>query len=152
MYGSFHYDCSLHIFIGCLRTLYVFAFTSGKSGADVGASNGHEIEVKTARETKVIKLPSLPGTEYSLHKGDVWKLSFRNDFRFKYCVTLSNLEHIAIESDSDDGWNIASIITYVGIVDSSSITEFTRDIDVFRWVDDCCRGNGARRFMLTKVH
>ena len=64
-------------------------------------------------------------------------------------MTLANLDHIAIEAGSNDGWNIDSIVTFVGTA-SRRFGVATINFNVFRWID----GDGApssRRFMLTNV-
>ena len=50
----------------------------------------------------------------------------------------------------NDGWNIDSIVTYVG-APGKGFRDATIDFNVFRWVD----GNGAPSntyFMLKKIH
>ena len=140
------YDNRL-ISAACLRYLYILAFTSGKKYA--GSDKSHEVEVRAAGQTRVIKLPNLPGDDYQKLKGDLWKLTFSGDLRFTRCVTLRNLDHVAIESGSNDGWNIDSIVTYVGAT-GRGFRELTHDFNIFRWID----GNGAashRRYRLTNV-
>ena len=137
-----------YIFISaaCLQSLYILAFTSGRKNA--GSDMSHKVEVRAAGETKVIKLPNRPGNDYYPYKGDLWELTFK-DLGFSCCVTLKDLDHVAIESGGNDGWNIDSIVTYVNVT-GHGFKELTHDFNVFRWID----GNGAasnRRFMLTKV-
>ena len=131
----------------CLQDLYILAFTSGRKNA--GSDKAHEVEVRAAGQTRVIKLPNLPGDRYKKNKGDLWKLTFRGDLKFYHCVTQKNIEHVAIESGNNDGWHIDSIVTYVGA--HGSFRELTRNFNAFRWID----GNRAasnRRFMLYSVH
>ena len=131
----------------CLQDLYILAFTSGRKGA--GSDKAHEVEVRAAGQTKVIKLPNLPGDDYKKNKGDLWKLTFRGDLKFTRCVTLRNLDHIAIEAGSNDGWNIDSIVTFVRA--HGSFRLITRNFNAFRWID----GNGPashRRFKLRNVY
>ena len=141
------YSIAIPFSTACLQDLYILAFTSGRKNA--GSDKAHEIEVRTAGQTRVIKLPNLPGDDYKKDKGDLWKLTFRGDLKFYHCVTLKNIEHVAIESGSNDGWHIDSIVTYVGV--HGSFRELTRNFNAFRWID----GNGPashRRFMLYSVH
>ena len=97
------------------------------------ADASHEVEVRAAGQTRVIPLPDLPGNDYKLHKGDLWKLEFSRDFKFTRCVTLNNTVDVAIEAGSDDGWNIDSIVTYVGV--DGRFMELTHDFNVRRWID-----------------
>ena len=132
----------------CLKYLYILAFTSGKKNA--GSDDAHEVEVRAAGQTRVLKLPNRPGNDYLEHMGDLWKLTFDGDLHFTRCVTLANLDHIAIEAGGNDGWNIDSIVTYVG-APGRGFRDASIDFNVFRWID----GNGAfshRRFMLHNIH
>ena len=132
----------------CLKYLYILAFTSGKVHA--GSHDSHEVEVRAAGQTRVLQLPDLLGDDYLENKGDLWKLTFDDDLRFTQCVTLQNLDHIAIEAGGNDGWNIDSIVTYVG-APGHGFRDATIDFNVFRWVD----GDGEfshRRFMLHNIH
>ena len=84
----------------CLQVFYILAFTSGSRHG--GSRGSHKVEVKATGQTRVIKLPNLPGNDYQRNKGDLWKLSFgRNlkvghNLKFNGCVTLKNIEHVAI--------------------------------------------------------
>ena len=102
--------------------------------------------MSAAGQTRSIKLPDLPGDDYLTNKGDLWKLSFRDDFGFTDCVMLENLDVIKIVANSTDGWNIDSIASYVCAADHCQ--EVTHDFDVSRWID----ANGKpehKRFILT---
>ena len=64
-------------------------------------------------ETRTVILPNLPGDDYLSHKGDLWKISFRNQFHFRDgCVRLSEIASIALEEHNNDGWNIDSVVTF----------------------------------------
>ena len=130
----------------CLKYLYILAFTSGKKNA--GSDDAHKIEVKAAGQTRVLKLPNQKGNDYLKNKGDLWKLTFDDDFHFDECVTLDNLEHIAIVAGGNDGWNIDSIVTYVGTAESRFM-DLTANFNVFRWIDGDSTSS-AKRFKLTK--
>lgn len=63
------------------------------------------------------------------------------------CITIEEIQGVAIISKSNDGWNIDSIVTLVS--DSSGgVQVLTHDLDLDRWID----GNGPssqQRFNLT---
>ena len=143
------YDSRYYYFISaaCLHYLYIFAFTSGR--ADANSYEPHRVEVKTSEQTKVITLPNLPGESYKENKGDLWKLEFYLDLGFTECVNLKNIQHVAIEAGSKDGWNIDSILTYVSVIKrNDNFRQLTQDINAFKWVDDKA---SRKRFVLTKV-
>ena len=126
--------------------MYLLAFTSGKTYS--GSNGRHKVEVSAAGQTRSIKLPDLPGDNYLTNKGDLWKLSFRDDFGFTDCVTLESLDATVLVADSTDGWNIDSIVSYVCAADHCQ--EVTHDFDVSQWIDT----NGEpehERFILTDV-
>ena len=106
--------------------------------------------MRAAGETKVIRLPNLPGDDYQRNKGDLWKLTFDGNFGFTRCVTVQNIKYVAIESGSNDGWIIDSIVTYVGAT-GHGFMELTHDFNVFRLIDGNGRSSRSRRFMLNKV-
>ena len=138
----------------CLQVIYILAFTSGSRHG--GSRGSHKVEVKATGQTRVIKLPNLPGNDYQRNKGDLWKLSFgRNlkvghNLKFNGCVTLKNIEHVAIVSGSRDGWNIDSIVTYVGA--DGSFRELTHDFNVYRSIDDDGSAPNSKRFVLYNAH
>ena len=101
-----------------------------------------------AGQTKLIRLPNLPGNDFSRNKGDLWKLSFENDLGFTDCMTLGDLNAITIVADSTDGWNIDSIAAYVCA--AGNCQEATHDFDVFQWIDTN-REPEDERFSLTNA-
>ena len=131
---------------GCLSTLYIMAFTSGIRHG--GSDRGHGVEVRVDGVTGVKTLPDLPGNDYYPHKGDLWKISFRNDLHFYSCVTKGDIESIAITENSNDGWNIETIVTFVKHGNNFQLA--TENFNVNRWID----GDGQyshRRFELNIV-
>lgn len=119
----------------CLEKLYVMAFTSGLSSADVNGNERHEIEIGVAGDTRHVILPDLPGTEYRKNKGDLWELSLQNDFQFPAsCIKPEDIEHIALEERSNDAWNIQSVITVFKSTDDQYQVASV-DVNVFRWID-----------------
>lgn len=105
-------------------------FTSGVGGA--GSNGDHAIEIRASGVTKSILLPNLPGDDYLEHKGDLWKVTF-SALGFEGCIKKGNIEDIAIEESSDDGWHIESIVTFVK--SGSSYELATMDFGVNKWVD-----------------
>ena len=79
-------------------------------------------------------LPDLPEGNFEQGMGDLWKLSIKDFFNFDTCITLSDIESISIVAASDDGWNIASIVTYA-VVDAECWQLISADYDVNQWVD-----------------
>ena len=77
-------------------------------------------------------MPDLPGDDYS--KGDLWKLSIKEDFGFSGCTTKKDIQGIAILAGGNDGWHIDSIVTYVA-VNEHNWELSSVDLDVNRWVD-----------------
>ena len=113
-----------------------------------GSNDRHNIEVTAAGQIMSIQLPNLPGNDYLTNKGDLWKLSFKDDLGFMDCVTLGDLDAIAIVANSTDGWNIDSVASYVCA--AGNCQEVTHDFDVFRWIDTD-REPEDERFNLTYV-
>ena len=116
----------------CLDSLCIAGFTSGLAGAD--SDQQHCVEIKlTNGDTKTSLLPDLPGDDYLKHKGDLWELSFLNDFNFTCCVKKCDIQSIAIIESNNDGWNIETIFTFIKSGDDSELA--TKDFDVNRWID-----------------
>ena len=132
----------------CLSHLYIMAFTSGASGA--GSDSGHAVEVQlTSGQVQSLPLYDRPGNDMLEHKGDLWKISFTDFHFFDGCITIQEISGVAMKQNSNDGWQIDSIVTFVKDVYGGSQL-LTQNLDAFRWID----GDGAyssRRFPLTLV-
>ncbi len=132
---------------GCVDSLYILAFTSDLDHA--GSDKSHEVVMSVKGVVGMTVLPNLPGDDYLKNKGDLWKLSLKNDFHVTYsCVKKGDIDWIEIEEHSNDGWNIASIVTFLR--DGSLYEVATIDFNVNRWID----GDGPqshKRFRLNKV-
>ena len=87
------------------------AFTSGITNAN--SDTRHSVTITVAGETRVVLLPDLPQDDYMLLKGDLWKISFADDFSFDYCVKKNDIESVAIAESGNDGWNIETIVTFI---------------------------------------
>ena len=106
-------------------------FTSGLDGANT--DNGHAVEIKAADQTSTANLPNNPGNDYTRHKGDLWKMSLTSDFTFNGCIRKIDIEAISIVEDSNDAWNIESIVTFFRA--GSDYQLATLDMEVNRWID-----------------
>ena len=128
----------------CLDKFYIMAFTSGVNHA--GSDAGHAVEIVADGHVRNLELYDRPGNDYYQHKGDLWKYDLAR-FNFPIsCLTISKIQKVSIIENSNDGWNIDSIVTLVG--SSGRFQVLTEDIDVNRWID----GNDHhtyRRFRLT---
>ena len=81
------------------------------------------------------------------NKGDLWKLSLETDFDFTDCITVKQIENMALLENSNDGWHIDSIVTFL-VVNPYYWALSSADFDVNRWVDK----NGdptSKQFILT---
>lgn len=130
----------------CITTLYVMGFSSNHVGANA-PETAHMIEMKINGNVRKGRLPNLPGDDFQRAKGDLWKLNVASFGFTDTCIRKSEIEQIALEQGSNDGWHIDSIVTFVGTANGQ--TELaTMDINTFQWID----GNGAtdaKRFVLT---
>ena len=82
-------------------------------------------------EVKTAILPSLN------HVGEMWELSLKENFGFSGCITVEHIESMAVLENSNDGWNIASIVTFL-VVNPYYWELSSVDFDINRWID----GNG----------
>ena len=105
----------LHLFFfltaACLTDIFVVAHTSGVSG---GQSDGtYHLEVKVNGITHSVELGDLPGDQAQSHKGDLWEFRLKTDLGITSpsCIRIGNIEEIAIEENTNDGWHIDSVIT-----------------------------------------
>ena len=98
-----------------------------------GSDRGHDVEVRVNGVTHVKTLPDLPGNDYYPHKGDLWKIRFNYDLHFYSCVRKDDIESIAITENSNDGWNIETIVTFVQSGYNFELA--TENFNVYRWID-----------------
>ncbi len=125
------------------------------SHVNAGTNEEHEVEMIANGQTRsyILQDPQAPADGYERFKGDLWKISVKNDFGFTGCVNKGDIKSIAIEQHSNDGWKIDSIVTILRDDYSGGNKAYevaTVDMDVNRWID----GNGAishRRFELTLI-
>ena len=115
------------------------AFTSNILHA--GSDQSHGVELQVRSTVRQLRLYDRPGDDMSPHKGDLWELNIA-DFHFlDPCISIRKIRGVSIVERSNDGWNIASIATFVK--DShDQVQVLTQDIGVNRWID----GNSLRRY------
>ena len=116
----------------CITYLYVMAYTSDIRNA--GADKDHKIKLQAKGIGIVKSLPNLPGDDYLQNKGDLWKLHLKYFFGFTTCITINDIQQIAILQGSNDGWNIKSIVTFA-VVNQNEWEMTSADFDVFQWID-----------------
>ena len=108
------------------------AYTSDIPNA--GADKDHKIKLQAKGIGIVKSLPNLPGDDYLQNKGDLWKLHLKYFFGFTTCITINDIQQIAILQGSNDGWNIKSIVTFA-VVNQNEWEMTSADFDVFQWID-----------------
>lgn len=131
------------------------AFTSGLAYAQ--SDGGHAVEMVAKGKNCTADLPDLPGNDYDLHKGDLWKINLHSlscsGSAFTGCIRKGDITSITITESSDDAWNIDSVITILKASyfngqywNASEVA--TMDMDVNRWID-ADYAPEHRRFELT---
>ena len=121
------------------------AFTSGVPNA--GSDDNHGIQLQVHGQVQNLLLFDRPGDDALENKGDLWRFQI-SSFNFAdSCITIGEIEGVAIIERSSDGWNIESIVTVVR--DSlGGVGVLTHDFHVNRWVDD---QDSRRHFPLTII-
>ncbi len=109
------------------------AFTS--TYYEAGTIGTHIVTVRAKSTTKSRQLyRRIRGKVFKRYKGDIWTYQF-SDFGFPYsCIKIGDIESVAIDAHSSDGWNIGSIVTLVGDTEGGNGL-LTTDFGVNRWVD-----------------
>ena len=116
----------------CVDKLYLMVFTSNLGNAL--SSGDFSIEVRVKGVTHKLTLPALAQATKQSGKGDLWKFNM-SQFGFEFpCIHVDEIEEIAIEEDSNDGWNIDSVVSFVGDSDGGFQLS-TIDMDVNQWID-----------------
>ena len=122
-------------------------FTASTYGAE--SSGDFSIEVRVKGVTHKLILPDLPGGTKVNGKGDLWKFNMSQfDFEFS-CIHVDEIEEIAIEEDTIDGWILDSIVSFIGDSDGG-FQLATLDMDVAQWIDGD-RGATYTRYELKNV-
>ena len=127
--------------------LYLMAFTSSIDHAQSGGDFSLEVRVKGA--THKLTLPALPGGTKLNGKGDLWKFNM-SQFGFESpCIHVDEIEEIAIEEDTNDGWIVDSVASFISDGDGN-FQLATVDMDVVEWIDGD-RGAAYTRYELNNV-
>jgi hypothetical protein len=121
------------------------AFTSGVQYA--GTDAGHSVELLVSGRVGSLRLYDRPGNDALEHKGDHWVFPLAS-FNLNHCITLRDITRVSIIESSNDGWNIASIVTIVRDT-SGRYQLLTRDFGANRWIDGNAH-DSHRRFELTR--
>ena len=111
----------------CLRTVDLFAKTSSVNGAE--SYGTHQLQIKRLNgESDNFTLSDLPGKD----KSKLWTFNLSDPM--VRCAFIFDIESIAINAISGDGWNINTAVTV--LVDSKDRV-FTGSIDrgINAWVD-----------------
>ena len=98
----------------------------------------HNITILAKGLESIQILPDLPKGNFETEVADQWKLDMQNFFDFKTCITLDDIEGISIKANSDDAWNIGSIVTFA-VSDNDCNEQISADYSIDQWID----GNGA---------
>ena len=123
----------------CIKYLYVLAHQSDIKDAET--KGNHTIQLQANDQVKTAILPSLN------HIGEMWELSLEQDFGFTNCVKIDHIDSITVLANSTDGWNIASIVTFL-VINPYYWELSSVDFGINQWID----GNGEpskRQYMLT---
>ena len=83
-------------------------------------------------------LPDLPKGNFEQALADQWKLDIKDFFGFDSCITLDDIQGISIIANSNDAWNIGSIVTFA-VNDNDCREQISADYSIDQWID----GNGA---------
>ena len=108
------------------------AYTFNLSNA--GAVTDHKISLQANGIVSTKFLPNLPANHYLSNKGDLWKLHLADFFKFTTCITIYDVERIAILQGSNDAWSIESIVTFA-VVDQSKWELTSADFKTLQCID-----------------
>ena len=114
-----------------------------------GADKDHKIKLQAKGISIVKSLPNLPGDDYLQNKGDLWKLHLKYFFGFTTCITINDIQQIAILQGSHDGWNIESIVTFA-VVNKNEWEMTSADFKVFRWIKG--NSNAKHKEFILSLH
>ena len=119
---------------GCADKLVVQAFTSGIA---FGHSNEHHSLFISLRKGKnaTIDFYNREGDDMEAHKGDIWALDLSKTEL--PCFDFRDVDKIALVANSNDGWNIESVTTMLGVNGwhGTRWALLTVDMDANFWID-----------------
>ena len=98
----------------------------------------HNVTVLAKGLESMQTLPDLPNGNFEKELADQWKLDMQTFFDFNTCITLDDIEGISIKANSDDAWNIGSIVTFAANK-NDCWEQISADYNIDQWID----GNGA---------
>ena len=134
----FYYYCSC--LAACIDEVIVMTFTSDRNDAE--STDNFDLELEVNGDTYIAEF----GTT-TKDGGQLWKFAISDFHNIPSCVTKQDIEEIAIEEDTDDAWNIQSVLTVLRAGGDYELA--TMDMDVFQWVDgDNTFSNDVRHFEL----
>ena len=111
------------------------AYTSDLEGA--GSDGTHRIRLQVNGSASTKCLENLPGDDHSPNRGDIWKFNLIDFFEFTGCITMNDIDNIAILHGvlyrGFDGWNIESIVTFAVVSEYWELT--SADFNVIQRVD-----------------
>ncbi len=117
-----------------------------------GSDGQHHVSLRINGNDRKVPLYDRIGNDMKRHHGDMWVYSissfgFPSGYPFT-CLTSWDIYSVQIHAGSNDGWNIASIVTLVASNDHVEL--LTTDFNVDRWVD--ADGNEEHKvFELTRA-
>ena len=95
----------------------------------------HNITVMAKGINSTVRLPDLPNGNFEKGVGDLWKLDIKTDFKFTTCITLYDIQSVYIMPDSNDAWNIGSIVIFAAVDDNGCWEMICADYNIDQWVD-----------------
>ena len=116
----------------CLKTIYVWAYTSTIDHSD--SDESPTIEIAALNQVKSINLPDLPEDDYTKEKVDMFPIPMEWFGFSPSCVHPSDIVRITIVEDGDDGWNIGHILV-AGVMDKSQHDMLAENMSANRWID-----------------
>lgn len=112
------------------------AYTSGSHNSQ--SNTRHNITLLAKGIESIQILPDLPNGNFEKELADQWKLDMQSFFDFNTCITPDDIEGISIKANSNDAWNIGSIVTFA-VSDNDCFEQISADYNIDQWID----GNGA---------
>ena len=134
--------CCSSCLAACIDEVIVMTFTSDRNNAE--STENFDLELEVNGDTYIADF----GTATKAG-GQLWKFAISDFHNIPSCVTKQDIEEIAIEEDTDNGWNIQSVLTVLKAGGDYELA--TMDLDVFPWIDGNDNSSGdlsVRRFEL----
>ena len=138
--AKFDNYCSSYL-AACIDEVIVITFTS--SIADASSDGDFDLELGVNGDLYIADFSTREKSG-----GNAWKFAISDFYGIPLsCVTKRDIEEITIEEDTNDAWNIQSVLTVLRAGGDYELV--TLEMDVSQWID----GNGRpskslRRFKL----